>query len=352
MTRLTIWSIVHGLMAFVFLLAMVLRAPAQTDWTDHARTAIQSHLAVCGPAMADAADFIANLSTRFPAGTFDTNSTPDGQIFRATISTEAGRFHTMYTRYLFAEIGQEHCATYMQNQDFVGVVDPAVANGFRNAALEFLAPEAVIGGPIAEVSSGYDQGTDILSQRGELYEFALNGLVGGPEVISFSHAIAGHISIVSARELRRPPELAPRITHPAAFADHCFSPFLTAALAEAHLPARHDFYDLDPFSAANSVSPAIARAVTPGTDRRCEVVFDGDDVGAGIAGVLQGLSQEGIDTEAEVPADFPAQDGTEFIAARQLNPNRIAVVQVGTRSGPNGIETFINVERLVPLDEE
>ncbi|WP_254796861.1 hypothetical protein [Sulfitobacter albidus] len=50
-----------------------------------------------------------------------------------------------------------------------------------------------------------------------------------------------------------------------------------------------------------------------------------------------------------MPETFPAQDGTTFIAARQLNPKRIAVVQVGTRPGPNGTETFVSVERLDPL---
>ena len=136
---------------------------------------------------------------------------------------------------------------------------------------------------------------------------------------------------------------------PQSFADHCFSPFLTADSAAENLPDRHDFYDLRPFVSSNPVSEPQGRPATPGTDRRCEVAFDGADIEAGIAGVLQGLDQEGIETEAEVPADFPAQPGTQFIEARQLNPNRIAVVQVGTRPGPNGTETFINVERLVPL---
>lgn len=142
-----------------------------------------------------------------------------------------------------------------------------------------------------------------------------------------------------------------RADAPQAFADHCFSPLLTAETAAANLPARYDFYDLRPFRLSNPLAEPMGRPATPGTDRRCEVAFDGADVLAGIDGVITGLTQEGIATEADVPEDFPAQDGTEFIAARQLNPNRIAVVQVGTRPGPNGIETFINVERLVPLDE-
>lgn len=138
-----------------------------------------------------------------------------------------------------------------------------------------------------------------------------------------------------------------------AFADHCFSPYMTAARAEevlASTGARVDFYDLRPFSNAE-ISPVTDRAATDGTDRRCEVAFDGAHVETGIAGVQRGLAQEGIRTEADVPATFPAQEGTSFIAARALNPNRIAVVQVGTRPGPAGIETFINVERLEPRTE-
>ena len=140
----------------------------------------------------------------------------------------------------------------------------------------------------------------------------------------------------------------------AAFAGNCFSPFLTAELAAGLVTPdrRVDFYDLRPFRPSNPVAEPQGRAVTPGTDRRCEVAFDGANVAAGIMGAVSGLRAEGIDSVVEVPADFPAQPGTQFIEARQLNPNRIAVVQVGTRPGPNGLETFINVERLVPLNAQ
>jgi hypothetical protein len=140
---------------------------------------------------------------------------------------------------------------------------------------------------------------------------------------------------------------------PEAFAAHCFSPFLTAQTAAERLaPARVDFYDLRPFSGTNPVSEPTGRPVTPGTDRRCEVAFDGEHVAAGTDAVRMGLEREGILAEAPVPATFPPQDGTVFIAARYLNPNRIAVVQVGTRPGPGGIETFINVERLQPSEDQ
>ncbi|WP_298860367.1 succinyl-CoA synthetase subunit beta [uncultured Sulfitobacter sp.] len=138
-----------------------------------------------------------------------------------------------------------------------------------------------------------------------------------------------------------------------AFADHCFNPRLTAQTAQANIGpsgARIDFYNLDPFTSA-APSPVTGRAQTIGTDRRCEVAFDGFDLQTAIKWVGLGLKQEGLaDRKAKVPEGFARANGTAFIAAAQLNPNRIAVVQVGARDGASGTETFINVERLLPLD--
>lgn len=134
-----------------------------------------------------------------------------------------------------------------------------------------------------------------------------------------------------------------------AFADNCFRPTMTAASAKERLGvsgARYDFYDLDPFKSA-APSPATRRAATPGTDRRCEVSFDGSSTEDAIAAVTRGLGAEGIRTPADVPASFQQIPGAALVAARRLNPRKIAVVQVGTRPGPNGTETYLNVERLV-----
>lgn len=140
----------------------------------------------------------------------------------------------------------------------------------------------------------------------------------------------------------------------AAFAAHCFSPHLTADTAQANLApsgARIEFYDLRPFSAA-APSPVTGRPATPGTDRRCEVAFDGADVPTASRLLDHGLTREGLATRTRpVPEGFPQAQGTRIIAAAQLNPNRIAVVQIGLRDTENGPETFLSVERLVPLDE-
>ncbi len=135
-----------------------------------------------------------------------------------------------------------------------------------------------------------------------------------------------------------------------AFAGNCFSPFLTAQKAANALQranTRYDFYDLDPRSSA-APSPAQGRPVTPGTDRRCEVSADTDFTAQAIEGVIRALDAEGIRTTAPVPETHAETPGTALLAARRLNPRRIAVVHVGTRPGPNGVETFMMVERLTP----
>lgn len=136
------------------------------------------------------------------------------------------------------------------------------------------------------------------------------------------------------------------------FAQNCFSPLMTAEKAErifALSGASHDFYDLDPFSSAEP-SPPTGRAVTPGTDRRCEVSFAGDHTEDAAQAVIDALAAEGITDPAPLPATYTKSADTELLAARRLNPRRTAIVHVGTRPGADGPETFLLVERLTPSD--
>lgn len=132
-----------------------------------------------------------------------------------------------------------------------------------------------------------------------------------------------------------------------AFTRNCFSPRMTAAKAADVFSGQsisYDFYDLDPLTNA-APSPAQTQA-TPGTDRRCEVAFAGDFADDAMIAVLSRLSREGITEAADVPSTHAEGPGTALLAARRLNPIKIAVVHIGTRQGPNGLETFLNVERL------
>ncbi|MEW9921052.1 succinyl-CoA synthetase subunit beta [Marimonas sp. MJW-29] len=138
------------------------------------------------------------------------------------------------------------------------------------------------------------------------------------------------------------------------FADHCFSPFHTAEKARkafALSGTTYDFYDLDPFSIADP-SPATGRPVTPGTDRRCEIAFPGNHADKAATTAVEALNKEGIITPTPLPASYTETDTTTLLAARKLNPRRTAIVHVGTRKGPQGTETFMLVERLLPTDDQ
>lgn len=148
----------------------------------------------------------------------------------------------------------------------------------------------------------------------------------------------------------------PALAGMALFSQQCFSPFLTADRLSAAVAAtdaaglRVDFYDLTPFSDV-APSPILGRAGTVGTDRRCEVAFDGahGDDASDVAGTA--LAREGIVTPAPLPQTHASAklDGTTLLAARYLNPIRVAVVHTGTRQAADGAtETFLMVERLTP----
>lgn len=172
---------------------------------------------------------------------------------------------------------------------------------------------------------------------------------GTPQLAFLASVLLASVPAQAEEQPATDPALATQ-----AFADHCFSPLMTAARAGdvlASTGARVDFYDLRPFLQTNPVAEPTGRAATPGTDRRCEVAFDGDHSALAVDAAISGLAAEGILTEAPLPDGFTPTEGTALLAARALNPNRIAVVHVGTRPGPDGTETFMTVERLTPSDE-
>ncbi|MDD9921563.1 MAG: succinyl-CoA synthetase subunit beta [Boseongicola sp.] len=136
----------------------------------------------------------------------------------------------------------------------------------------------------------------------------------------------------------------------AAFSANCFSPRLSRSKANEVFGlanVRYDFYDLDPFTSA-APTPASVRPATPGTDRRCEVSFAGDHTEIAVGAVTSQLELEGLREVVDLPGSHESlrTSSTALLAARRLNHLKIAVVHVGTRPFENGIETFLNVERL------
>ncbi len=139
-----------------------------------------------------------------------------------------------------------------------------------------------------------------------------------------------------------------------AFAAVCTNPFQTAATVEQRmrnhvadqggegLPFTLTFYD--------TTLEDTGADVMPSTDRRCEVAFPGDHTADATQTLLTAMQGPPVfGTVIDMPNGFAATETTHFIQARLLNARGTrAVVHVGTREGPQGQETFINVERLPP----
>lgn len=158
--------------------------------------------------------------------------------------------------------------------------------------------------------------------------------------------------IGQANDMPAPADLAM-----SAFADTCTTRGLTEAEAEARMRAHVEaeggvglpfdmaFYDI-------TLEPTGLR-VTRGTDRRCEVSFAGAHTEAAIAMLTDLMARPPVfGTAIPLPITHSPVTGTAFIEGRQLNPRVAAVVHVGTRETEAGIETFLNVERLVPSNPD
>ncbi len=142
-----------------------------------------------------------------------------------------------------------------------------------------------------------------------------------------------------------------------AFADTCTVRGLTPEAAEgrmrdfvaaeggAGLPFRLEFYDI-------TLQPTDL-PVTPGTDRRCEVAFPGDHTDPATEALVALMERPPVfGTPIPLPITHSPAPGTAFIEGRQLNPRVAAVVHVGTRETADGLETFMNVERLEPEEAQ
>ncbi|WP_226779353.1 hypothetical protein [Oceaniglobus trochenteri] len=133
-----------------------------------------------------------------------------------------------------------------------------------------------------------------------------------------------------------------------AFNAHCFTKGMTQEQAErrmretsgtpasAPLPFTLTFYD-------TTIAPAPG--AHPGTDRRCEVTFDGDHTAEAIAALREQMQTPPVfGTAGMLPPTHAPEAGTALIEGRDLPRGRRAVVHVTLRNG----RTAIGVDRLSP----
>ena len=107
-----------------------------------------------------------------------------------------------------------------------------------------------------------------------------------------------------------------------------------------NLPFEVVFYD-------TTLEPAQFN-VTPGTNRKCQVRFDGNHTALAVPAVLEFIENARFGFESTIPPTHQNARvaGTKLFLARRLQSGPKAVLHVGTANGPLGVQTFIDVERL------
>ncbi len=82
-------------------------------------------------------------------------------------------------------------------------------------------------------------------------------------------------------------------------------------------------------------------------ERRCKVSFAGDHTSDAIAALRKQMATPPVfGKPIALPATHQTRAGTALIEARELLVGRIAVVEVGTQTQGNAVETYMIVDRL------
>lgn len=187
--------------AAIVLAASASHAGAQDAAASAVTSLFAKHNEICAEALGNPSNFVASLSAKFPPNTFGIRKSPDGQLFRATIASGQGRFNTQYSRYLHNVRGYENCATYYQ-----ATVEPlfdaqSIASAFENHARTKLGDAAVKGGKLPQLYGQYGTGLDALGEDPESYEYLLEGVIPGDDLLTVSNVAPSYMSLVTMREL-------------------------------------------------------------------------------------------------------------------------------------------------------
>lgn len=189
------------------LVAWVASSPAATLAQSRAEQVVVSvidrHIDLCGQAMRDPEAFLNALPSLFPAGTYGTRTSPDGRLFRLTISTGSGQFSTKYSRYLFEDRGHENCATYFISTEPFAPDEATAADTFQTVAAARFGASNLRGGQLPELYATYNGGTDVLEENPLNFEFLTRKVLPGGDNLTSSHVTNTYISLVTHRDLER-----------------------------------------------------------------------------------------------------------------------------------------------------
>ena len=183
------------------LLANALPSTAQSAAEQVISSVLESHIDICGDALSDPQGFINGLESNSLIASHITDATPDGRIFRISMSSNGGQLNTQFTRFLLDTHGHENCATYYSNQQTVPDAS-AAASGFQTVVAAHVGENNIRGGQLSQYFSDGSAGSDTLSEMVESHEFVMSNIIGDPNLLTVSNVTIGYVSFVTQRELR------------------------------------------------------------------------------------------------------------------------------------------------------
>lgn len=158
----------------------------------------ESHVRTCGAVLSEPQTFLDNLSGLYPAGASAVSSTPDGQLFRISLSEQNGAINTQYSRYIIADSGRENCATYFS--DYLNFNDAAaLSQAFETHFVARYGAENLRGGQMPQFYSDGSAGSDVLQKDDNAFEYLMAGLLPLEDVLTVSAVQGGYVSLVSVR---------------------------------------------------------------------------------------------------------------------------------------------------------
>ena len=160
----------------------------------------ESHTRLCGPAMTNAQNFLDTVVVTFPTGSAAVTTSPDGQLFRVSLSEQGGAINTQFSRYIIGARGHENCATYFTN--YTSPTDvAALAGALEQLVRSQFGADALRGGSMPQYYSDSSANSDLLQQDPSAFEYLMQGILPLPDVLTISAVQPGFVSLVSQREI-------------------------------------------------------------------------------------------------------------------------------------------------------
>ena len=162
---------------------------------------VDRHKEICSAVMENPQLFVGRLAASAPEESYGVRTSPDGKLFRITVSSDLGQYTTTYSRYMLDNSGHEDCVTFFQNSNAIPN-GTAAADAFQQVTENLLGSDNVNGGQIAQLFPDASGQSDRLDEFSESFEFVMKGVLEDSSLITISQVSGGYVTIASGRQMK------------------------------------------------------------------------------------------------------------------------------------------------------